>query len=136
MIDDTDTLILVYLTYNPGATTTTIGRDIYEPKTREDVHRADNRVRKKLKKLEKLKVVVVRDGRPKKYFTDQARVVRGQGLIRIFDENNEPWEMDVGDMFLAVSGIDKSLIIRPMENIWNGNEDEDGCPTSELQELI
>ena len=125
MLSTYDILVLLYLTFYPNSTTTAIAKEVYgDNGTRRDAQNADNKVRHRLHKLEKMGLVMVlSNSRPKRYSVNPSRVLRCTGAVVVVTASGESLVMDLGDPYLAISNLDGNLVMVPVENIWS---DDDG----------
>ena len=82
MFIEDEVRILVFLRDNPGSTTTTIARAVYNPKDRRELVNQDSAVRKKLEVLLRLGVIEKMDEGKARYSLVKERVLFGGGKCR------------------------------------------------------
>lgn len=116
MLDDLDVSILVYLNENVPATTTTVAGALFELKNRQDIVKADNRIRARLKFLVELGLVDKTDNGKSIYSLNKKRVFFGSGKLYLpMNKSRGKVYLDIGD-FIAVKTVDGEFYLRRLSS--------------------
>ena len=119
ILSDLDILLLSFVADHPQCTITDIIKGVFTVEDTDHFKKLDNRVRARLKIMEKEELVTSIDGYdPKRYQVNSSLVFKGHGELSCLDIEGHMRAIKL-DEFIVVVGPQNRISIRPLhEDVW------------------